>query len=140
MHHNIIKIVTLAMVLMLSASVAYAADKKVEAPGATAANAKASETSAKDKKPVATKKKAAPAKLVDINSASKAELMKLPGIGDAVADKIIAGRPFLSKANLLTHNIVSKDAYDAIKGLVIAKQNQATAAKLKEMQKEAKPK
>ncbi|UCH16460.1 MAG: helix-hairpin-helix domain-containing protein, partial [Burkholderiales bacterium] len=45
-------------------------------------------------------KKNAPAakeKLIDVNSASRAELKTLPGIGDAEADKIIAGRPYLSK-------------------------------------------
>jgi len=123
MHHNIIKIATIAMALLLSANVAYAADKKTEAPGATAAGAKASETSAKDKKPVAAKKKAAaPAKLVDINSASKAELTKLPGISDAVADKIIAGRPYNTKARLVSNKVISLEEYDALKKLIIAKQ------------------
>ena len=52
-------------------------------------------------------KKAAPKiKPVDINSAGKAELMKLQGIGDAEADRIIAGRPYLSKAHRVTHKVI----------------------------------
>jgi len=39
-------------------------------------------------------------KLIEINSAGKAELKTLPGITDALADKIIASRPFYSKAKL----------------------------------------
>ena len=39
-------------------------------------------------------------KLIEINSASKAELMTLPGVNEALADKIIASRPFYSKAKL----------------------------------------
>ena len=52
-------------------------------------------------------KKAAPkTRPVDINSAGKAELMKLQGIGDAEADRIIAGRPYLSKAHRVTHKVI----------------------------------
>ena len=56
-------------------------------------------------------KPAAKVKLVDINSAGKAELKTLPGISDAEADKIIAGRPYLSKAHLTTPNIPSPPPY-----------------------------
>src|SRR5205809_4521889 len=65
---------------------------------------------------------------VDINSATREQLMKLPGIGDATADKIIAARPFKTKAELLSKGLVTKAEYAKLSGHVIAKQ-EPTAAK-----------
>jgi len=74
----------------------------------------------------AAKKPAPPrAEPVDINTASKEELKKLPGIGDAEADKIIKGRPYLSKAHLVTHNIISDIQYQQVRELIVAKQKDA---------------
>ena len=53
-------------------------------------------------------------KLVDINHASKTELQTLPGITPVLADKIIAGRPYNSKAFLVTHNIIPEALYHNI--------------------------
>ena len=69
-----------------------------------------------------TNSKAAAVKLVDINSASKAELKTLTRIDDALADKIIAGRPYKSKAFLVTRNIVPAGVYATIQRQIIAKQ------------------
>lgn len=81
-------------------------------------------------------KQSAPAvKLVDINTAGKAELKTLPGIGDKEAERIIAGRPYLSKADLTTHYIITRKTYEGLKKRVIAKPNEATEAKLRELEK-----
>ena len=62
------------------------------------------------------------AALLDINSASKAELDALPQIGSARADAIIKGRPYKGKDDLINKKIIPQNAYDAIKDKIIAKQ------------------
>jgi len=66
---------------------------------------------------------------VDINSASKEDLMKLPGIGEATAEKIVDGRPYKTKAELVSKKIVTKSVYGKIRNLVIAKQEGNAPAK-----------
>lgn len=66
---------------------------------------------------------AAPATdLIDINTADKAKLMTLDGIGDARSDAIIKGRPYRAKNELADKGIIPQAVYDKIKDQIIARQ------------------
>jgi DNA uptake protein ComE-like DNA-binding protein len=60
--------------------------------------------------------------LVDINSASLAELDKLPGVGPARAKAIIANRPYGGKDNLIQRKIIPVNVYNQIRDKIIARQ------------------
>ncbi len=72
--------------------------------------------------PRAKVKTGAPIKPLELNLATKEELMLLPGVDDLMADRIIAGRPYRVRTNLVTRGIVPRSLYVALRPLVSAQQ------------------
>jgi len=132
MKHSIFRIALTAAALLLAASLSFAIEVKTpDIKGAAKAGADSAKASADKSKADAkadvkgaaeTTKAGAKAKLVDINSASAAELKAIPGIGDTYAAKIIAARPYANKTQLKSRNILPVPVYEQTKDLIIATQ------------------
>lgn len=112
MFHKNSRVLAVLFVLSLFATASFA-------QGGTAASGKDA-TATKKSKSDSTATKTKKSDLVDINAASKEDLTALPGIGDAYSQKIIDGRPYNSKRDLLTKKIVPQATYDQIKDKIIA--------------------
>ena len=74
-------------------------------------------------------KTAAKTPKTDLNSASKEDLMKLPGVDDAIADKIVAARPFKTRSELVSKNIVTSAEFAKLRTLVAAMPAPKSASK-----------
>ncbi|OGS99637.1 MAG: hypothetical protein A3F73_14315 [Gallionellales bacterium RIFCSPLOWO2_12_FULL_59_22] len=112
----------LAVLLLGTGSSFGAGQKPVADDDEASANPAMKSVDASRKDIAERRKTAAKIKLIDINSASAAELKKLPGIGDAEARKIVAGRPYGSKFWLVTNNILLEGTYSGIKDRIVARQ------------------
>jgi DNA uptake protein ComE-like DNA-binding protein len=103
MKKNAIRLWLVALVLALSVGVA------VSHPQSSSTTAKQGATAAKSE-------------LLDINSATKEQLDALPGIGEKYAQKIIDGRPYAKKTDLVNKKVIPQATYNKIKDMIIAKQ------------------
>jgi DNA uptake protein ComE-like DNA-binding protein len=126
---NLIAVLS-ASLLFCAASLSLAADRNHNPDDDSVTPRKVKEASHKPSPANEAKKKAAAnVQLIDINGANSDELKKLPGISDAEAAKIIAGRPYGSKAHLVSRNIITSEIYEGLKKQVIAKQPNQDAGK-----------
>ena len=102
----------IAVLVFLLSLVSGAMGQAAAKPAAPAASAQASAMGEEDK--------------LDINTATKDQLKALPGIGDAYSQKIIDGRPYRTKRDLLNKKIIPLATYNKISARIIAKQGTTT--------------
>ncbi len=117
------KLALLLAAALLVSAVALAQTSQPK-PGTKAAQ---KDTQATEAKKPAAKAPEAKEKL-DINTATKEQLEALPGIGDVYSQKIIDGRPYKAKNDLVRKKIIPEATYEKIKDMIIAHQAKAAAA------------
>jgi DNA uptake protein ComE-like DNA-binding protein len=119
---------TAVAVLALGLLTASAAMAQSAATTPTTASTKTQQPAAKPApapaaaKPAAAKTTAPKAELLDLNTATREQLVALPGIGETYADAIIKNRPYKTKSELISKKVIPGAAYKKIRSKVIAHQ------------------
>ena len=108
MKKNLYRVIAIIVSLLFISTLGFAADPKAPTKPTPPAKPAVSQP--------------AKAELIDINTATKAELSALPGVGDVYSQKIIEGRPYAKKDQLKSKKIIPGATYDKIKDKIIAKQ------------------
>jgi competence protein ComEA len=119
MRHTLLSFLVVALVSCALPLAAQTTSKPATTAKPAATPAAAKPAAAAQKPPV---EKTTATKLLDLNSASKADLQALPGIGEKYAQKIVDGRPYQRKDQLVSKKIIPQSTYDKIKDQLIATQ------------------
>ena len=120
------KLLLLLSALVLATSLSFAQNDQTGA--STSSNQSTTTTKKARKSSTASDTSSKTSGKLDLNTATKDQLMSLPGITDADAQKILDGRPYRAKNQLLSKGIISKDEYAKIKGQIVAHRSKTAKA------------